>query len=84
MGNLEKLYRKALSAPNNLDFGELCALAEGAGFVLRKGKSGSSHSVYKHPLISELLTLQSRSGKAKPYQVRQLLGLIEEHELIEG
>ena len=78
MPDFEKLIKKARNSPNNLDFDDACALAESAGFVERKRTSGSSHRIYKHPEVRELLNLQEYNGKAKPYQVRQLLSLIED------
>jgi hypothetical protein len=43
-----------------------------------------SHRIYRHPLRPDLplVNLQeSGAGKAKPYQVRQVLGIIETHGL---
>jgi hypothetical protein len=34
-----------------------------------------------HPDVSELLNLQTVHGKAKPYQVSQLLKLVERYNL---
>jgi hypothetical protein len=82
---IRKLYQKALNSPNNLDFNELRALAKGVGFIPRK-RTGSSHEAFKHSEIKglkSLLNLQEDSGKAKPYQVRQLLELIDEYNLLE-
>jgi hypothetical protein len=85
VATIKKLYEKARNSPNNLAFAELCALARAVGFVPRK-RTGTSHEVFKHPNIkgvSSLLPLQEVSGKAKPYQVRQLLDIIEEYSLLE-
>jgi hypothetical protein len=85
VANIEKLYLKALNSPNNLDFKDLLALAKGVGFIPRK-RAGTSHEVFKHPHITglkSLLNLQEDSGKAKPYQVKQLIALIDEYDLLE-
>ncbi len=37
--------------------------------------------IYKHRNVSELINLQNVKGKAKPYQVRQLLHIIEQYNL---
>lgn len=59
------------------------ALAEGFGF--RAGRSRGSHQTYFHPDVPEQLNLQPRHGEAKPYQIRQLLRLIERYNLrLEG
>jgi hypothetical protein len=40
-----------------------------------------SHHVFVLPDLPELLNLQEVSGQAKPYQIRQLLRLIERYNL---
>lgn len=40
-----------------------------------------SHHVYAHPGVPELINLQEVGGQAKPYQVRQLLKLVERYDL---
>jgi predicted RNA binding protein YcfA (HicA-like mRNA interferase family) len=74
-----KLLQKALTSPNNLRFAEACALAEGYGFRLSRVKG--SHHIYAHPGVRELVNLQNVGGHAKPYQLRQLLQLIERYNL---
>jgi len=58
----------------------LVTLLTALGFE-RKRVSGS-HQVFKHPDVNELVTLQpDQNGKAKAYQVRQVLKMIEEYNL---
>jgi hypothetical protein len=40
-----------------------------------------SHYIYAHPDVRELVNLQNDRGKAKPYQIRQFLKLVEEYNL---
>jgi len=62
-------------------FDDLLGLLEAFGFELKR--ISGSHPVYKHPAVPHLLLLQpTDAGQAKPYQVRQLLKLIEEYELV--
>jgi hypothetical protein len=79
MAKCDKLLIKAANSPNNLRFDEVCALAECYGWK-RVGGTGS-HRVYHHASLGNstgsLMTFQSRKGKAKAYQVRQLLDTIE-------
>jgi hypothetical protein len=77
--NRKKLLRKALSGTKNLRFEELTALAEGFGFRLSRTSGG--HHIFAHASITELVNLQNVGGKAKPYQVRQLLRLVEKYDL---
>ncbi|MEY6433448.1 type II toxin-antitoxin system HicA family toxin [Thioalkalicoccus limnaeus] len=60
-------------------FSEAVAIAEAFGF--RLDRVNGSHHIFVHPKIPELLNLQDLKGKAKPYQVKQLLQLAEIHNL---
>ena len=77
--NRRKLLKKALAGANNLRFAELTALAEGFGF--RLARVSGSHHIFSRPGIPELLNLQTVGGQAKPYQVRQMLRLVERYNL---
>lgn len=74
-----KLLRKALEGSKNFRFDELVALAEAFGFRLSRVQG--SHHIFVHPEVPELLNLQNIAGKAKPYQIRQFLRLIERYNL---
>ena len=63
----------------NVAFADLRSLVEDLGFELRR--ISGSHHIFAHPDIPELLNLQDARGQAKPYQVRQLLRLIERYDL---
>jgi predicted RNA binding protein YcfA (HicA-like mRNA interferase family) len=77
-----KLLQKALSSPKNIHFDEMVALVEAFGFRLSRAK-GSYH-IFVHPQVRELVNLQNVGGKAKPYQVRQFLRLVERYNLTMG
>jgi len=78
----QKLLQKALASPANLRFEEVCALARAFGFHQSRVKG--SHYIYVHPGVRELVNLQDVRGKAKPYQVRELLELVERYNLSLG
>jgi len=40
-----------------------------------------SHHIFLHPDLPELVNLQNVKGKAKPYQIKQLLKIIEKYNL---
>ena len=85
MSNITDLYGKALASPNNMSFSELCSLVEGTGFVCKRQKG--SHKIYVHETIKEVdafINIQNCKGKAKPYQVKQVIGLIEKYRLLPG
>ena len=75
----KKLLQKLLSGTKNVRFAEAVAVAEAFGF--RLDRINGSHHIFEHQGISELLNLQNVKGKAKPYQIKQLLQLIETHNL---
>jgi predicted RNA binding protein YcfA (HicA-like mRNA interferase family) len=82
MTRAPKLLAKALARNKNLRFEELTALVEAFGFTL--ARTSGSHHVYARANVPELLNLQSVNGKAKPYQVRQFLELVEMYNLSIG
>jgi len=78
----QKLLQKVLSSPKNIRFNEIVTLAEAFGFHLSRVKG--SHHIFVHPQVRELVNLQNVGGKAKPYQVRQFLRLVERYNLTMG
>lgn len=54
-------------------------LIEAFGFVLLR--INGSHHIFGHPAIDEQVNIQEVKGKAKPYQVKQFLKLVERHDL---
>jgi predicted RNA binding protein YcfA (HicA-like mRNA interferase family) len=79
MDERKLLLRLARGEVTNVAFGDLCSLAEGLGFELSRVRG--SHHVFTHPGIPQLINLQSVQGQAKPYQVRQLMRLVERYDL---
>jgi predicted RNA binding protein YcfA (HicA-like mRNA interferase family) len=71
-----------LSGSKNLRFAEAVACAEAFGFQL--SRINGSHHIYIHANIPELLNIQNVNGQAKPYQVKQLLRLVERYNLEMG
>ncbi len=67
--------------PKNVRFDKLCAVAKAFGFHFRGGKG--SHRIYVREGIREILNFQNVDGKAKPYQVRQFIKIVEKYGLIE-
>lgn len=82
MSKCEKLLSKAKESANNFRFADLCKLAECYGWTF-KNQDGS-HLIYKNANLDITQgcrqTFQNENGKAKPYQVRQLLNAIENLE----
>ena len=74
-----RLLQKLLSGSKNIHFTEAVACAEGFGF--RLSRIHGSHHIYIHANVPELLNLQNVNGQAKPYQIKELLRLIERYNL---
>ena len=79
--NREGIYREFKERVTDVRFEELYQAAELFGFKFKGGKG--SHRIYVREGIKELLNSQDVKGKAKPYQVRQLIKLIEKYNLLE-
>ena len=78
MSKKRKLYDKALRGAD-LTFDELTALASYFGFV--HIRSAGSHTFIANSNVTDTLNFQSDRGKAKGYQIKQLLRLIEQEGL---
>lgn len=74
-----KLLERALAGSKNIRFAEMVSLVEAFGFSLSRVRG--SHHIFVHPYVQELVNLQDVEGKAKPYQVRQFLRLVERYNL---
>ena len=77
--NKRKLLAKALSGTKNLRFADVVTLVKAFGFRLSRVKG--SHHIFVHSKVRELVNLQDVGGKAKPYQVQQLLEIVERYNL---
>jgi predicted RNA binding protein YcfA (HicA-like mRNA interferase family) len=77
MDRRKLLGRLARGAVANVGFADLQDLVDGLGFELRR--TSGSHHIYTHPAIPELVNLQDVGGQTKPYQVRQVLRLVERY-----
>ena len=75
----QKLFKKILSGSENIRFDDVVGVVEAFGF--RLSRINGSHHIFKHDRIPKLLNLQNLKGKAKPYQIRQFLALMDEYNL---
>ncbi|MCF8205482.1 MAG: hypothetical protein K9J82_10415 [Methylotenera sp.] len=76
MADIETLLRQMKAAPNGVRFHDLLKVCEFHFGVARQ--SGSSHAVFKTPWPGDpRVNIQNDKGKAKAYQVRQVLQAIE-------
>lgn len=75
----EKLLRKIISGMKNVSFNDMVKLIEAYEFHL--DRVSGSHHIFVHPEVSELVNIQNVKGKAKPYQIKQFLSLVEKYNL---
>lgn len=80
MGKYAKLRERILSGASdgNIDFASLQQLLMRLGFTER---IRGDHHIFTRPDIQELINLQPKAGKAKPYQVRQIRDLMIQYRL---
>lgn len=79
MNPRQLLDRLAHGQLANVRFKDAQRLVEALGFELDRVQG--SHHIYRHPEIAQRINLQARGGEAKPYQLRQLLDLMERYAL---
>ncbi len=74
----QKLLRRIRAGhTNNVRFGDLVRLLCALG--LQRERIKGSHQIFSHRVDSVSFAVQPYGGKAKPYQLRELLGLIERY-----
>jgi len=75
-----ELFEKAKRNPKGLRFSELQRLCKGIGMMHARTKG--SHLIYTMEGLPLPISIQkTKDGKAKPFQVRQVLAFIEENDL---
>ena len=78
-----KLLQKLTTSQTNVRFGDLVRVVRALGF--KHDRTKGSHQIFIHSRFKEAqLNLQPDGQEAKPYQVRQLLKLVEEYHLSIG
>jgi len=80
MAQIKKIVAAMKQNPANVDFRELVKVCD--YYFGDARQSGSSHRVYKTPWAGDprVNIQRGKQGKAKPYQVRQVLAAIEKLE----
>lgn len=80
MSQYEKLLLRILcgTQDNNVVFTDLQKVLTSLGFVVRiKG----DHFIYTMDDVDEIINIQPKGNKAKPYQVRQVRNIILKYQL---
>ena len=83
MARIEDILAGIKRNPRNVRFSDLCKVCE--YFFGEPRQSGSSHRIYRTPWQGDpRINIQNDRGKAKAYQVRQVLLAIERLEVNHG
>jgi hypothetical protein len=80
MSSREKLLEDVLrgTADANVRFTGLCELLHGLGF---RERIRGDHHIFVKDGVEEIVNLQPKGGKAKPYQVKQVRKIIMRYRL---
>lgn len=80
MSQREKLLAAILSGgqDKNISFTEIRSLLEWLGFECRVR---GDHFIYTKAGVDEIINIQPKAGKAKPYQVKQIREIIVNYHL---
>ncbi len=82
MAQIEKLLAQIKNNPKNVSFTDLMKICN--HYFGEPRQQGTSHCVYKTPWAGDpRVNIQEKNGKAKVYQVRQVLDAIEKIEEIQ-
>ncbi|MEA1910254.1 MAG: toxin HicA [Spirochaetota bacterium] len=80
MNRISTLVRQLKQSQKNIQFSDLCRVCD--HYFGKPRQSGSSHRVYKTPWQGDpRVNIQNNKGKAKAYQVKQVLKAIERLEV---
>ena len=83
MGSIQGILKQIKQNQAGVRFAELCTICD--HYFGKARQSGSSHRVYKTPWQGDpRVNIQNKKGKAKAYQVRQVLKAIERLEVEHG
>ena len=81
MTRQSRLIDQVLSGASdaNIRFANLTSLLESLGF---QSRIRGGHHIYWKAGVAEILNLQEKSGKAKPYQVKQVRSILVRYKLV--
>ncbi len=79
MPSSRKILDQMRREPSNVRFGDLKKVCE--GYFGKPRQTGTSHAIFKTPWVGDpRINIQDDKGKAKAYQVRQVLLAIDKLE----
>lgn len=83
MASIDDIVFEMRRNPKGIRFGDLCKVCD--HYFGEARQTGSSHRIYKTPWRGDpRVNIQDSKGKAKAYQVRQVLKAIDRLEANDG
>ena len=83
MGTIDEIIAKMTQNPKGIRFNDLCKVCD--YFFGKPRQNTGSHRVYKTPWQGDhRINIQNNKGKAKSYQVKQVLLALEKLEVNHG
>ena len=83
MANLEDIIQGMEENPRGVRFADLCKVCD--KYFGKPRQSGSSHRIYRTPWKGDpRINIQNSKGKAKAYQVKQILKALDKLEVLNG
>ena len=83
MAKIDDILAQMKRKPKDVRYTDLCKVCE--NFFGKPRKSASSHRIYKTPWGGDpRINIQNHKGKAKAYQVKQVLLALENLEVSRG
>ena len=80
MGQVKNILKQLKGNPTNVRFKDLCKICD--HYFGKARQPGSSHRIYKTPWQGDpRVNIQNNKGKAKAYQVKQVIKAIERLEV---
>ena len=83
MTDIEKILTQMSNNPQGIRFSDLCKICD--AYFGEPRQAGSSHRIYRLPWTGDpRVNIQNAKGKAKAYQVRQVLQAVKKLEEYRG
>ena len=83
MSSLEQIIQQMRDAPKNIRYADVLKVCK--HYFGEPRQTGGSHAVFKTPWNGDpRINVQNDSGKAKPYQVKQVLAALDKLKKLEG
>jgi len=80
---LEDIIQGMKGNPKGVRFTDLCKVCD--KYFGKPRQSGSSHRIYRTPWKGDpRINIQNSKGKAKAYQVKQILRVLDKLEVLNG